>query len=213
MAPTLAPRWCRLATVTSTGQLFRAGPITLARSSKSPPEHQVRGQLRRPYGHAHGTGASYRRELLWDGRKWRGKRLRTVFKITPAGAVTTLHSFNHIDGATPNAGLVQAIDGSFYGTTAVGGNSGCEAGNGCGTVFKITAAGELITLHKFDCNDGGDPTVGWCELLTGTFTGRRSRGKIISPTSVHRVVGRSSKSPPAGHARHTVQLLFPNQLC
>jgi uncharacterized repeat protein (TIGR03803 family) len=52
----------------------------------------------------------------------------TVFKITPAGVLTTLHSFN----SYPHAGLVQGSDGDFYGTTGSNGTSGY------GTVFKIT---------------------------------------------------------------------------
>ena len=48
----------------------------------------------------------------------------TVFKITPSGTLTTLHSFDGTDGAFPYAGLVQATDGNFYGTTTqVGANS------------------------------------------------------------------------------------------
>ena len=43
----------------------------------------------------------------------------TVFKITPGGTVTTLHNFacRVYDGENPWAGLVQAADGDFYGTT------------------------------------------------------------------------------------------------
>ena len=45
----------------------------------------------------------------------------TVFKITPSGTLTTLYSFcsqsGCADGAPPIAGLVQATDGNFYGTT------------------------------------------------------------------------------------------------
>src|SRR5436190_18626175 len=42
----------------------------------------------------------------------------TVFKTTPSGAVTILHSFlNQRDDRTPNTALVQAADGYFYGTT------------------------------------------------------------------------------------------------
>ena len=71
----------------------------------------------------------------------------TVFKITAAGAFTTLHSFGGCsDGCEPLAGLIQASDGNFYGTTHTGG----AGGGGAGTVFKITAAGALTTLHSFD---------------------------------------------------------------
>ena len=49
----------------------------------------------------------------------------TVFKITPAGALTTLYSFcgqpNCADGAHPQASLIQGSDGNFYGTTQYGG--------------------------------------------------------------------------------------------
>src|ERR1035437_9872657 len=74
----------------------------------------------------------------------------TVFKITPSGTLTTLHSFDDTDGAGPG-GLIQASDGNFYGTTWVGG------ANGYGTVFKITPAGALTTLHSFDVTDGSYP--------------------------------------------------------
>ena len=53
----------------------------------------------------------------------------TVFKITPGGTFTTLHSFDATDGSGPAAALVQATDGNFYGTTLGGG------ANGYGTVF------------------------------------------------------------------------------
>ena len=46
----------------------------------------------------------------------------TIFKITPSGALTTLHSFDFTDGAHPS-GLVQGTDGHFYGTTAGGGTN------------------------------------------------------------------------------------------
>jgi len=51
----------------------------------------------------------------------------TVFKITPQGRLTTLYSFcaqtGCADGAYPHSGLIQAADGSFYGTTTAGGTS------------------------------------------------------------------------------------------
>jgi uncharacterized repeat protein (TIGR03803 family) len=79
----------------------------------------------------------------------------TIFKITPSGTLTTLHSFDQADGSGPNAGLVQATDGNFYGATSGGG------ANGRGTVFKITPSGLLTTLYNFcsqsNCTDGTDP--------------------------------------------------------
>jgi uncharacterized repeat protein (TIGR03803 family) len=46
----------------------------------------------------------------------------TVFRMTPTGTVTVLHTFtgyfNGTDGAEPSAALIQATDGNFYGTTS-----------------------------------------------------------------------------------------------
>ena len=56
-------------------------------------------------------------------------------------ALTTLYAFCALgsypctDGALPGAGLIQATDGNFYGTTTAGG------ANNFGTVFKITPCG------------------------------------------------------------------------
>jgi uncharacterized repeat protein (TIGR03803 family) len=41
----------------------------------------------------------------------------TIFQITTAGAFTLLHTFSGSDGANPIGGLVQATNGTFYGTT------------------------------------------------------------------------------------------------
>src|ERR1700733_7568771 len=83
----------------------------------------------------------------------------TVFKITPAGKLTTLYSFCPQkpcrDGRTPEPGLIQGADGNLYGTTQFGGFTGNNfCLYGCGTVFKITLAGKLTTLHKFNYTDG-----------------------------------------------------------
>jgi uncharacterized repeat protein (TIGR03803 family) len=80
----------------------------------------------------------------------------TVFKITRMGELTTLHSFDGTDGEQPAAPLVLGIDGNFYGTTVGGGTNSCNS-DGCGTVFKMTPAGMLSTLHAFD-STGWGPT-------------------------------------------------------
>ncbi len=87
----------------------------------------------------------------------------TVFKITPSGTLTTLHSFEGTDGAAPFAGLIQAPDGNLYGVAAYGGtNNACPTG--CGTIFTITPGGTLTTLYNFcsqdGCTDGYLPYAG-----------------------------------------------------
>ncbi len=94
----------------------------------------------------------------------------TIFKITPSGTLTTLHSFDYTDGSWPYAGLIQATDGNFYGTTVGGGASGY------GTVFKITPTGTLTTLHSFDYTDGADLQGELFQGTNGTFYGTTQNG-------------------------------------
>jgi uncharacterized repeat protein (TIGR03803 family) len=105
----------------------------------------------------------------------------TVFKITPGGALTTLHSFclrrSCPDGQYPQGGqLLLASDGNFYGTTFEGGASD----DGYGTVFKITPGGTLTTLHDFAGADGQNPFGALVQDtngdLYGTTTGGGSNG-------------------------------------
>jgi uncharacterized repeat protein (TIGR03803 family) len=98
----------------------------------------------------------------------------TVFKITPGGTLTTLYSFcaqaGCTDGSYPYAGLVQASNGNFYGTTLEGGTTGY------GTVFKITSAGTLTTLHSFDYTDGASPASVLMQASNGDLYGTTRNG-------------------------------------
>ena len=100
----------------------------------------------------------------------------TVFKITPSGTITTLHSFDLTDGANPYSGLVQATDGNLYGTT----NTSTED---YGTVFKITPSGTLTTVYTFcslsDCTDGSNPYGGLIQDTNGILYGTTSAGGTI----------------------------------
>jgi uncharacterized repeat protein (TIGR03803 family) len=104
----------------------------------------------------------------------------TAFKITPAGTLTTIYNFcsetGCTDGQSPYAGLVLSPNGNFYGTTMSGGNTACNGGDGCGTVFQITAAGALSTLHSFDGTDGNDPSSALIQAANGNFYGTTSAG-------------------------------------
>lgn len=105
----------------------------------------------------------------------------TVFKITPSGALTTLHVFcartGCLDGAFPAAGLVQGADGSFYGTTSAGGSSS-SCSSGCGTVFKITPSGTLTTLWNFDGTGGSGPAAALVQGIDGDFYGTTEFGGV-----------------------------------
>jgi uncharacterized repeat protein (TIGR03803 family) len=103
----------------------------------------------------------------------------TAFRITPGGMLTTLHSFDKIDGRGPSSGLVQTHNGDFYGTTIYGGvgNDGTVASN-YGTVFKITQGGSLTTLYSFcaqtKCADGANPTGTLLQASDGNLYGTTS---------------------------------------
>ncbi len=99
----------------------------------------------------------------------------TVFKIGLNGGLTTLHSFAASDGSLPNAKLLQASDGNFYGTTTSGGNTqACTFG--CGTIFRISAGGSFTSLHSFDGADGSFITADLIQASDGNFYGVAGRG-------------------------------------
>jgi uncharacterized repeat protein (TIGR03803 family) len=95
-----------------------------------------------------------------------------VAATTGASAQTfkTIYSFcsqsNCTDGGNPYAGLVQATNGHFYGTTNEGTGAYFE-----GTVFEITPSGGLTTLHTFSGAEGGGPYAGLVQATSGNFYG------------------------------------------
>ncbi len=64
----------------------------------------------------------------------------TVFKVTPTGTLTSLHSFDNSDGSEPTVGLILASNGNFYGTTTGGGASSV------GNIYEVTPAGGFTSL-------------------------------------------------------------------
>jgi uncharacterized repeat protein (TIGR03803 family) len=123
---------------------------------------------------------------------------------------TNLHSFAGYpsDGSTPIAGLVQGIDGNFYGTTYEGGTSANCGGFGCGTVFRISPSGSYTILHSFagPPSDGQNPEAG---LVQGTdtnfygtthFGGTNNLGTVfrISPSGSYTSLYSFGSSPGDG---------------
>jgi uncharacterized repeat protein (TIGR03803 family) len=93
-----------------------------------------------------------------------------VFKVTPGGVYTVLHSFNLTvdNGAYPQLPLTSGTDGNFYGVA-----SGC-LGGGCGQadIFKITSKGVFTDLHNFPNAGGNNNSLPLSPLLlatSGTF--------------------------------------------
>jgi uncharacterized repeat protein (TIGR03803 family) len=118
----------------------------------------------------------------------------TVFKVTPAGALTTLHAFAGADGIAPYAGLTQGSDGNFYGTTQYGGaaaNCPSFVTDGCGTIFRITPSGTLTTLYNFcsqlNCTDGYGTYAGLLLAADGNFYGTSHYGGAHGDGTIFRI--------------------------
>ena len=103
----------------------------------------------------------------------------TIFRITPSGALTTLHKFVGYpnDGANPIGGLIQATDGNFYGTTPSAGAHFLG-----GTIFRMTPSGGLATLYSFcalsHCDDGSAPYGTLLQATDGNLYGTTSMGGV-----------------------------------
>ena len=146
-----------------------------------------------------GSDGSFYGTAAWGGNLpcYSGTGCGTVFKFTPHHGLIILHTFctqpNCPDGAEPYAGLIQASDGNFYGTTVAGGSGHCNdfVIPGCGTVFKISPRGKLTTLHsicmKPNCYDGAQPLGGLIEGRNGKFYGTTSGGGIYGAGTVFEI--------------------------
>lgn len=101
-----------------------------------------------------------------------------IFKITAAGKLTVLHNLNGTtDGGSPEAGLAQATDGNFYGTTNLGGSSK-NCSSGCGTIFRISPIKPYAykVLYNFDSTTGANPQVTLLQHTNGILYGDTESG-------------------------------------
>jgi uncharacterized repeat protein (TIGR03803 family) len=133
----------------------------------------------------------------------------TIFSITPQGTLTTLYSFCSLtlcaDGGNPSAGLLQATDGSFYGSTFYEGEANCN-GIGCGTIFAVA-----VGLGPFVEASPGFGKVGSVINILGnnlagttsvTFNGVAAAFKVISGSEIKAQV-------PTGATTGTIQVITP----
>jgi len=105
----------------------------------------------------------------------------TIFRISLAGSVLDLASFNGENGMLPVAGMVQGGDGSLYGTTLQGG------AYGYGTIFKTTTGGSLTTLVSFDWTDGAYPSGVLVPGPDGNFYGTTENGGAMGNGTVFKI--------------------------
>lgn len=109
----------------------------------------------------------------------------TVFKITPVGTETVLHSFGATatDGQIPRAGVVMDKAGNLYGTTLDGG------AHQFGTVFKIDAAGTETILYSFGERawDGASPEGNLIIDSAGNLYGTTTSGGTSGSGTVFRI--------------------------
>lgn len=129
----------------------------------------------------------------------------TLFQVTPAGVHAVLHNFcssyNCADGQQPfEAPLIQATDGSFYGTTPYGGNQYA------GVAFSLN-----LGFDTFIRTLPGSGKVGSSVTILGTdlsgatavtFDGIAATFTVVSATQIGATV-------PSGAKSGTVQVTTP----
>jgi uncharacterized repeat protein (TIGR03803 family) len=110
-----------------------------------------------------------------------------VFKLDTNGKETVLYVFaGKTDGGNPS-GLVFGQSGTFYGTTAYGGDLSCEDYNpGCGVVFSLDKSGKENAIFAFDRSDGTYP-VGLIRDDAGNVYGTAYAGGTYNWGVVYKV--------------------------
>jgi uncharacterized repeat protein (TIGR03803 family) len=159
--------------LTPAGAVSTLAPLTFANGDD--PNSLILGSDGNFYGTATKGGSSSC--TLWNQTADSG--CGTLFRVSPAGVVTTVATFDFTTGAWPGfvggtTGLVQGNDGNFYGTTFEGGTtdgSGPCYAQGCGTVFKVTSSGTQTALVSFDGTNGANPSGGLVVGTDGNFYG------------------------------------------
>jgi len=115
----------------------------------------------------------------------------TAFSVRTTGQESVLHRFGvRPDGALPQTDLVM-VRGTFYGTTTKRttneGGGICGAGDGCGVVFRMDAAGNESVVYRFlKPPDASTPESGLVPL-TGLFYGTTPYGGASEKGTVYLV--------------------------
>jgi uncharacterized repeat protein (TIGR03803 family) len=130
----------------------------------------------------------------------------TIFRITPTGTLTTVYNFcsqtECTDGYYPESGLVQATNGSFYGTTFYGGKSGSA-----GTVYSLSLGLAPFVKVLPALGKAGATAMILGDNLTGTtkvsFNGIPAAFTVVSDTEITATV-------PTGGATGMIEVTTPS---
>ena len=88
-----------------------------------------------------------------------------VYKITPGGVQTILHTFTNSDGYFPVAAPIEGTDGKFYGTVPT------SSGTYNSILYSVTPSGTFTMLHTFTSAEGQNVTAGLIQGTDGNFYG------------------------------------------
>jgi uncharacterized repeat protein (TIGR03803 family) len=112
----------------------------------------------------------------------------TVFKLTPTGTFTTLHSFHVTDtdscaeGCFPFGGVTFGSDHQLYGTTS-------DWRRDFGTLFRVSPSGDVSIVHRFADGGGLGPFAALAPATDGNLYGTTYYGVLpdFSAGNVFRV--------------------------
>ena len=107
-----------------------------------------------------------------------------VYKLTPAGEQTVLHSFSsrNYGPGWPYAGVIRDSAGNLYGAASVGG----DKDGGC--VYEVSASGVFSVLYSFFINKGpAVPKGGLVRDSSGNFYGTAEEYNLTGLGAVYKL--------------------------
>jgi uncharacterized repeat protein (TIGR03803 family) len=108
--------------------------------------------------------------------------LGLVYRITGAGAYSTVYKFSVTYGTSPIASPTQGTDGYLYIPVALSGL------NYCGTIVQITTAGVLNNSYDFTCESGGSDPIGpLVQAANGNFYSTTQAGGSNGEGTIYQV--------------------------
>ncbi len=128
----------------------------------------------------------------------------TIFKITPEGAVTSLHNFfGNENGYAALGPLFQATDGNFYGTTIYGPGIG-----GFGTIYRLSNDLSPLVEPVPAAGRVGKKVIILGNNLTGStgvkFNGKAATFTVVSDTEITATV-------PSGATTGKISVVTPSE--